>query len=196
METLGLYFSYNNDTDDTRNTFINLYQQLKKIHEDGFAVADISAQSIVHDQDGFKFSRFDKLDEDKKRDNIESLCKLAVGTYFSLPTGTFFDYSHFPTSYVKDNFEIMATSLPDSDYYRDVLVNGHIWYYNDYLKEVSKKADQGKGNSNARVLGYSTPEGRAMTNKQDEAAFINIVFYPILVTLAVVLGYMVYILFK
>ena len=195
METLERYFSYNNDPDIIRETFINLDQQLKIIHNRGYA-AEISANSIVHDQNGFNFSRFDNLDEDKKRANVESLCKLAIGTYFSLPTGAFFDYSRFPTSYVKDNFEIMATSLPDSDYYRDVLVNGHIWYYNDYLKEASKKADQGKENSNARVLGYSTPEGRAMTNKQDEAAFINIAFYPILVTLAVVLGYMVYILFK
>ena len=197
METLGQYFSYNNDPEVIRDSFISLDNQLKLIHERGYSV-EISSSSIVY-ENGLGFSRFSKgLTEEERRNNIEDLAKLAVGTYFSTPTGSFSDYTHLPNDYIKENFDIMETSIlkasRDDNYYRDVLVNGKTEYYNDYLKRISDKK-VGRENSNSRVLTYSTPEGRAMINKE-ESAFLDLAFYPIIATLFAIVTYAIYILVK
>ncbi len=197
METLGQYFSYNNDPEVIRDSFISLDNQLKLIHERGYSV-EISSSSIVY-ENGLGFSRFSKgLTEEERKNNIEDLAKLAVGTYFSTPTGSFSDYTHLPNDYIKENFDIMETSIlkasRDDNYYRDVLVNGKTEYYNDYLKRISDKK-VGRENSNSRVLTYSTPEGRAMSNKE-ESAFLDLAFYPIIGTLFAIVTYAIYILVK
>lgn len=197
METLGQYFSYNGDPELIRNVFIKLDNQLKLIHERGYSV-EISSSSIVY-ENGFGFSRYSiGLTEEERLSNIQDLAKLAVGTYFSIPTGAFSDYTHLPNEYIKENFEMMEDSIlkvsPNDDYYREVLVNDKQIYYNDYLTELNKK-DTGKGNSNSRSLVYSTPQGRAFSNKE-EAAFIELAFYPIIVTLSIIVGYAIYILVR
>ena len=195
METLGQYFSYNKNPEHIRDVFISLDKQLQLIHERGYSV-EISSSSIVY-EGRLGFSRFNKgLTETERKANIEDLAKLALGTYFSLPTGTFSDYTHLPNDYVKQNFDAFESSIlkaSDNDnYYRSVLVDGKIGYYNDYLQNMKKSSPQGKNNN--RVLTYATPEGKAMAKRED-AAFIDLAFYPILITLTLIIGYMVYILF-
>ena len=198
METLEQYFSYNNQPEQIRDCFLLLDNQLKLIHERGYSV-DINSSSIIY-ENGLGFARYYKgLTEEERRANIEDLAKLAVGTYFSIPTGTFSDYTHLPVDYIKNNFQGMESgilkALPNDHYYREVLVNGKSLYYNDQLKELRAKP-QGKQGSNSHVLSYSTPEGRAMSSNQDEAAFIDLAFYPIIATLTAIVSYAIYILVK
>jgi len=195
METLGQYFSYNNDPEKIRDVYLSLDNQLKLIHSKGYSV-DISSSTILY-EDGLGFSKFHKgLTEQQKKSNIEDLAKLAIGTYFSLPTGTFSDYTHLPNDYIKENFSFIEASILKStendEYYKEVLVHGKVEYYNDYLKNLKRAQPQGKNNNNSKVLSYYTPEGKAMV--KDEAAFINIIFYPILISLTLIVGYMIYIL--
>lgn len=195
MENLGQYFTYNNEPEHIRDSFLLLDNQLKIIHSKGYSV-DINSSSIVY-ENGLGFTRFNPgLTEQQRRANIEDLAKLAVGTYFSLPTGTFSDYTHLPSDYIRENFDFFETSiqkaLPNDTYYRDVLVDGKISYYNDYLSQL-RVSPQGKANENSRVLNYSTPQGRAMAQK-DESAFIDLAFYPILLTITIIVSYMIYIL--
>lgn len=198
METLSQYFSYTNDPEKARDIFLTLDNQLQIIHSKGYSV-EINSSSIIY-ENGFSFSRINKgLTEEIKRGNIEDLAKLAIGTYFSIPTGTFSDYTHLPNDYIRENFDVIETSIqksmPNDEYYREILVNGNIGYYNDYLRNLKTTTPQGKANESSRVLSYATPQGKAMSNN-DEAAFINIVFYPLIMTLTVILGYMIYILVK
>ena len=195
MENLGQYFTYNNEPEHIRDSFILLDNQLKIIHSKGYSV-DINSSSIVY-ENGLGFTRFNpRLTEQQRRANIEDLAKLAIGTYFSLPTGTFSDYTHLPIDYIRENFDFFETSIqksmPNDTYYREVLVDGKISYYNDYLSKL-KTSPQGKSNENSRVLNYSTPQGRAMSQK-DESAFIDLAFYPILLTITIIISYMIYIL--
>lgn len=195
MENLGQYFTYNNEPEHIRDSFILLDNQLKIIHSKGYSV-DINSSSIVY-ENGLGFTRFNPgLTEQQRRANIEDLAKLAIGTYFSLPTGTFSDYTHLPIDYIRENFDFFETSIqksmPNDTYYREVLVDGKISYYNDYLSKL-KTSPQGKSNENSRVLNYSTPQGRAMSQK-DESAFIDLAFYPILLTITIIISYMIYIL--
>ncbi|MBQ7104759.1 MAG: hypothetical protein IJN90_02765 [Bacilli bacterium] len=195
METLGQYFSYNNDPEKVQEVFISLDNQLKLIHSKGYSV-DINSSTIVY-ENGLGFSNFNKgLTESQRKANIEDLAKLAVGTYFSLPTGSFSDYTHLPNEYMRENFDIMEASILKSgesdNYYREVLVEGKVGYYSDYIETMRKNNPQSKNNN--RVLTYSTPEGKAMS-KRDDAAFIDLAFYPILITITIILAYIVYILF-
>lgn len=194
MENLGQYFTYNNDPEHIRQTFISLDNQLKIIHSKGYSV-DINSSSIIY-ENGLGFSRFNQgLTEEERKANIEDLAKLAIGTYFSIPTGTFSDYTHLPNDYLRENFDFFESSIPkvssNDSYYREVLVDGKVMYYSDYLSKL--KVTPGKSNENARVLNYSTPQGRAMTQK-DEAAFVDLAFYPILLTITIIISYMIYIL--
>ena len=194
MENLGQYFTYNNDPEHIRQTFISLDNQLKIIHSKGYSV-DINSSSIIY-ENGLGFSRFNLgLTEEERKANIEDLAKLAIGTYFSIPTGTFSDYTHLPNDYLRENFDFFESSIPkvssNDSYYREVLVDGKVMYYSDYLSKL--KLTPGKSNENARVLNYSTPQGRAMTQK-DEAAFVDLAFYPILLTITIIISYMIYIL--
>ena len=195
METLGKYFAYNTNPDKARELFVELDYKMKELHREGKYI-DINASTIAVNET-CEFLRTSKgLTKELQQQNIETLAKLAVGTYFSLPSGTFYDYSSFPTETLRTYFDSIEsnipTSHPEDTYYREVLMNGNMWYYNDYLNVLQK---QSPGKDNSRVLSYSTPQGRAMTSK-DEAAFINVAFYPIIVTLFIVIGYMIYILVK
>lgn len=195
METLKEHFTYNLNPDQAREIFIKLDSRLKELHSEG-KYADITSETIGFVED-YDFLRVYKgSNEELRKKNIESLAKLAVGTYFSLPSGTFYDYSCFPTENLRNYFDSIESNIPvvypEDSYYREVLVNGNMWYYNDYLNTIKKQA-QGKGNN--RVLTYSTPQGKAMTNKE-EAAFVNLAFYPIIISLFVILCYMIYILVK
>ena len=195
METLGKYFAYNTNPDKAREIFVELDYKMQELHSEGKYI-DINSGTIGVDET-CNFLRTSKgLTPELQKQNIETLAKLAVGTYFSLPSGTFYDYSTFPTETLRTYFDSIEsnipTSHPDDTYYREVLMNGNMWYYNDYIKALKK---QSAGKDNSRVLSYSTPQGRAMTNKE-EAAFINVVFYPMIVTLFIIIGYMIYILVK
>ena len=134
METLGQYFSYNKNPEHIRDVFISLDKELQLIHERGYSV-DINSSSIVF-EGRLGFSRFNRgLTESERRANIEDLAKLAIGTYFSLPTGTFSDYTHLPNDYIKQNFDAFESSIlkasENDNYYRSVLVDGEIGYYKD-----------------------------------------------------------------
>ena len=141
METLGQYFSYNKNPEHIRDVFISLDKELQLIHERGYSV-DINSSSIVF-EGRLGFSRFNRgLTESERRANIEDLAKLAIGTYFSLPTGTFSDYTHLPNDYIKQNFDAFESSIlkasENDNYYRSVLVDGEIGYYNEYLQNMKK----------------------------------------------------------
>lgn len=197
METLNEYFSYNFDVEVANQIFLKLDNKLKKLHSEGKYV-NISADKILVSDD-YEFIEISTgLTEEMRMGNIKTLAKLAAGTYFSLPSGTFYDYSQFPDENFKKYFDNIEPNIPlmhpDDSYYREVLINDNISYYNDYLDNL-KERTQGQSNQNNRVLTYSTQIGKAMTNKE-ESAFIDIVFYPLVISLGIIMSYMIYILTK
>jgi len=199
MENLHQFFSYNNDLEMAKAIFISLDEQLKTIHSQGYSV-DVDARNITY-ANGFRFAnRNNILTEELRRQNIEDLAKLTVGTYFSISNGGFIDYTHAPTSFFKDNYYILESSVlkenEDDNYYRRVLVDGDNGiYYHDYVLNLQQKDTSGKGNSSHLSKSYSTPQGRAFANK-DEAAFVNLFFYPIIMAISAVIGYVIYVLIR
>ena len=130
METLGKYFAYNTNPDKAREIFVELDYKMKQLHSEGKYI-DINASTIGVDEI-CNFLRTSKgLTPELQKQNIETLAKLAVGTYFSLPSGTFYDYSTFPTETLRTYFDSIETNIPtlhpDDTYYREVLMNGNMW---------------------------------------------------------------------
>jgi hypothetical protein len=79
-------------------------------------------------------------------------------------------------NYIKKYFDEMAYYIPDSEYFKDVVINNDTSiYYSDF---IDNKKKGGKGNSTQMIK--STPYGKMYVN-DDESAFVQIVFYPVLI---------------
>lgn len=166
------------------------------------------------------------VDESEKRNQITALAKLAVGCYHSLPSGQFVDYTKIPTSVLKDDYDrlqIDSSILKEEgdSYYRDVIVNGNNGvYYNNYL--VSYRASQDKINNSSKTsevvksLGtigspntvkeipnsvdssqlFYTNNNNNNDGNNKQAAFIDIIFYPILLAVFAMVGYAISIIIR
>lgn len=218
METFAQRRSYNRNPEDIRTDLITLDDQMEIFHRNGYVV-DVDSKSIQYDGDMFVYTHFRKgLSEEERRKNIEDLAKLAVGTYYSIPSGTFVDYTKAPTDYLRNNFDNLQMSssilkASDNDcYYHDVIVEGKNYvYYNDYLVKLAEYNASHRSNTRVAVkslgtlngadshkeahsTGIGIPESELYKDKQ--AAFIDIIFYPVLIGIGLLLTYVFSILIR
>ncbi len=185
-ESLRQYLTYNKDFDSINNIFISLYDQMKYLHKNGFYVSELSSDTIFweesQEQLGMEEPRFTFVSISRSNDkdadfskNVLDLTKLAVGAFISTENG-FCDYTKMSTEYIKRYLRDISYYLPNSDYFENVLQNGDTsTYYSDYIRK-----GQGAGKTNAIVKTKTTEYGK-MYASYDEAAFIRIVFYPVII---------------
>lgn len=185
-ETLRQYLTYNKDISVIEGIFKDLDSQLKYIHSQGFCVSELNSDSITMDENynssymdlpKFSFSSISRL-QDSARDissNITDLSKLAIGAYISIENG-FCDYSQLSTNYIKQYFNEISFYLPNAPYFKGVIMdNDTSAYYNDYIQITS-----GNSRSNSRQKNYTNAYGK-MYSSDDDAAFIQLVFYPVII---------------
>ena len=205
------FVNYLNSEKDSTEIVSKLYlldKQLFEWHKRGYYVQNLDFDSIyLTSEDGYDelypmFSNIIKASSDeKKQENIRDLAYLSLGIYVSLQTGTnsFYDYtkiSRANPSFIKDNYHLIASTIPEYKEYYDGIVEGKYDYLNNYIANINKNG--GKGNSHANVLSFSTPIGRAMAvndNKTD-AAFVSSMFYPIILICILVIAIMIYLLYR
>ncbi len=211
MENLKDHLSYDKDADRLKDIFLALDDQLKIFHQRGYTVS-VNPKYIEYSDDVFVFTQFAKnYDDMGKRRNIEDLAKLAVGTYFSIPSGQFVDYTSIPTSYLREQFENlnMDDSVPkateDDSYYKDVIVFGrNDIYYNDYLINLRAEQNRNRTSTKSTVKSLGTIGGNGTVVKDrgipkeqlnetpnSQSAYINILFYPILAVVAAMVAYII-----
>ena len=78
------------------------------------------------------------------------------------------------------------------EYYEDVLLRANIVYLNDYL--VQKKQElNGNQSTNVRRKSKTTSIGTAFAN--NEAAYVNVLFLPTIITLIYILSLVLFIIF-
>ena len=90
---------------------------------------------------------------------------------------------------------LRTPNMPDEvkDYYRNLFTLLNVGYMSSYLQE--KMAAGGKGN--VRVLNYSTPEGRAIANNQEQTnGFASIISIPAVLAIVYILSMIVIIALK
>ena len=185
-ETLRQYLTYNKETNEIEQIFYNLDNQLKYLHSQGYYVGKLNSDTILLEtnrnslQNGQTLFMFSTIAKSKNIDkdisnNIIELSKLAIGAFISRENG-FSDYSGLDASYLRKYFDEMAFYIPNSEYYRNVIIdNDTTMYYSDF---VNSKISEGKNNS--RQMIKSNNYGK-MYVQDEEAAFIKIIFYPILI---------------
>lgn len=184
-ETLRQYLTYNKDIDETNQIFINLYSQLNYLHKNGYFVSELNSDSILledsqyssNSQNVFMFSSIAKSKDKEKEfsNNILDLSKLAIGAFISVENG-FCDYSGMSTDYIKKYFREISTYLPNSEYFSNVIMNNDTSnYYSDYVRIATGNS---KGNS---IQKTKANEYGKMYTPDDEAAFVQLVFYPVII---------------
>ncbi len=191
--TLRQYFEYNKNAtnSDIEQIYYNLDSLMKHIHNRGYYVSKLDSDSIVLSNEKnysldekplFTFSNIDKnynFDHNCIANNISDLSKLAVGTFISIETG-FSDYSKLDSRYVSENFDEMSYFVPNSEYYRNVIIDKNTtMYYSDF---INQKNSGGKDNSRQMVKANNYGK---MYVPDEESAFVKIVFYPVLIIIIV-----------
>lgn len=194
-ESLRQYFLYNKNIEgqDLLDIFLDLDYKLSVVHNSGYIVDNLNSDNIVYEE-GFNFSSSSLrhiFTDEAKRKNIRDLAKLNIGAQISIQSG-FSDFTVIDTSVIVDNFDAVSSSLVTAtqgdDYLKTVLLKGSDGiYYNDYLVNLRKENQAaGVGMSNSLVKVKSTEAGRAMALDDKDAAFVNVVFYPILIVLIII----------
>ena len=207
METLEQYFSYCKDC-DISFIFYQLYKKMKIIHSNGMYVPLVDSTHVFYDGD-FSFdsiSLSDDIASDKKR-NILSLTKLFLGTYLSLST-EFRDFSSVNTDWFCQNMNDIDSIITGDDflpeYFHSVFLDNADNYYCDFIDEWKKNRNSpGLNHGYKKVLSNSgskfyqdQPEPIKDVIVEKRAAFINYLFYPVLILSLVLLGFVFYTCFK
>lgn len=184
-ETLRQYLTYHKDFDEINQIFINLDSQMKYLHQKGYCILDLNSDTILLesdkansniDQNTFMFSsiiRSTNRDQDFSN-NIVDLTKLAIGAFISVENG-FCDYSQLSTNYIKRYFGEIAFYLPNKEYFANIIVDNKMSYYSDYVQAKSDK------NRNNTIQKTKATEYGKMYSGEEESAFIQLVFYPVII---------------
>lgn len=205
METLKQYLSYNKDC-DLSDIFYQLSRKMKVIHQNGMYVPVINSEHIVFDND-FSFDNI-KLSLDfisDKKDNIQSLAKVFIGAFLSLGT-EFYDLSQVNNNWLLEHLdEISSTITADSypkDYFEAVLLNGKDNYYCDYLEKLKNSSELNNSLAYKKVLSnagskYYQDQSEIDTSAiEKKVAFINYLFYPVLILSIFIVCFVIYICFN
>jgi len=184
-ETLRQYLTYNRDVNEINEIFVNLDRQLKYLHQRGYCVSDLSSDSIILESNKFSspdnknvfmFSSITRTNNSVKdySDNVEALSKIAIGAFMSVENG-FCDYSQLSTEYIRKYFGEISMYLPNSEYFAKIIQDGDISYYSDYIQMTT-----GNSRNNTIQKRKATEYGKMYVPEED-AAFIQIVFYPVII---------------
>jgi len=191
---------------DLTSKLLLMDSALMQIHASGRYVSSSLLDAVVVDNkidpSSIQIDVFDaEKNENDYAQDIMELCAIGVCAYNRMGESEgypkYFTSSEFIHG-LSDNIEpfIAREDIPEEvkDYYRTIFTLLDIKYMNNYFEEL-KKNDGGKGN--ARQLIYSTPQGRALANNNDNPnAFTFIIAIPITLVVSYVLTMIVIIIIK
>ena len=176
---------------------------LMEVHHSGKYISSNILDAYIYDNKidpkSISLDVFDseKNDKDFAQDIME-LAAIGICAY-----NRFGEYEGFPKYFTSpefiasltDNVEmyLQREDIPEEvkDYYRSIFTLLDIKYMTNYLEEAKKG---GKGN--ARVLQYSTPEGRAFAQQNEQNAFASIISIPAVLAIVYIISMLVIILVK
>lgn len=210
----GDYLFEQEDEISLTDKLLLMDRALMQVHsENKFISSSLLDAYIIRDEENPKNDKIDpssiavdvfdaeKNDKDFGQDIME-LAAIGISAY-----NRFGEDQGFPTYYTNPSFIANLTNIeelekylrtpnmPDEvkDYYRNLFTLLNIGYMSSYLQE--KMAAGGKGN--VRVLNYSTPEGRAIANNQEQTnGFASIISIPAVLAIVYILSMIVIIALK
>ena len=185
MKTIGevvLNSKRNNNQDELVEFLCGLNIDLKNNHQSGRCVTKIDMTSRVEDK-SISFIDIVKIgDKSDIKDDLEELAVTSINAFLFLNM-TDDNFIPFNKDAIIKNKNFISTVVPklisDDNYYIDILTGKTFGYYDDYIKVLSSNNDYGISNNIRKT--YSTPAGRAFSDKNLDRAFVNIMFYPVVI---------------
>lgn len=172
--------------DYKRNFFYQLDSQLKAIHQNGGIVRNFSPQDIFVDEETrtpsfmavYPSLKYYFDEEDKKQaqiENVSSLSTLAFCVYLSKEEEEYnLNNGLLQFDILKNNLAFTLGYFPEEDreYYLEVFGSDleRPLYYSDY---IDKKMASSNSKGESLSLSKSTPVGRAMSQRNGEAAYVS-----------------------
>jgi hypothetical protein len=201
----GDYLFDNEESDKTLTEKLLLMDSaLMEVHRQGNYISSNILDAYIYDDkidpSSVELDKFDsEINENAYSQDIMELAAIGICAY-----NHFGEYEGYPKYFTSpdfiaslmDNVEmyLQREDIPEEikDYYRSIFTLLDIKYMAPFLEEQKKG---GKGN--ARVLTYSTPEGRAFANNQEQqAAFTSIIAIPAILAIVYIISMVVIIFVK
>lgn len=200
----GDYLFENDDEISLTDKLLLMDRALMEVHNRGQYISSNLLDAYIYDNKidptTVELDKFDpeKNDKDYSQDIME-LAAIGICAY-----NRFGEFEGFPKYFTSPEFiaslmdnvdqYLQREDIPEEvkDYYRSVFTLLDIKYMTSFLEEQKKG---GKGN--AKVLTYSTPEGRAFANNQEQqAAFTSIIAIPAILAIVYLISLVVIIIVK
>jgi len=188
------------NSEELTNVLIQLDNALEYLHNHGFCIYDFEPKKIVLYDKKLKLNSFAGLlndinvNQNAKQVNIYQLCKIGLFAYNGIPVDGNMNMKHynFLQTYLQEFNKRGQIPSEIYEYYEDVLLRTNIVYLNDYL--VQKKQElNGNQSTNVRRKSKTTSIGTAFAN--NEAAYVNVLFLPTIITLIYILSLVLFIIF-
>ena len=187
------------DKDELTRALLEFDHMLELLHNNGFCIYDFNPKKIILDNGKLTFNSFRDVINDIgnyrniKEINIFQLSKIGLMSYNNIIVDGRMNQEHF--DFIKDKLEEFNSKglIPEDiyEYYEELFRRLNICYMNDYLM---KKQQEKSSNQNTNVIRKSlaTDIGRAYA-KEDNNAFVNIMFLPSILALGYLIGLIIYI---
>ena len=186
--------------EEITNLLISFDHMLELLHNNGLCIYDFNPQKIILYDNKFTYQSFNKvindigISDNMKSLNIYQLSKIGLMAYNNQIVDGRMNQEHF--DFIRDNLSNFNTNgnIPEEiyEYYEEIFINGSISYINDYL--VKRQQEQnGQENSITMRKSLSTAVGRAYA-KEDDNAFVNILFIPSIIALVYLISLVIYFL--
>ena len=188
-----------NNSSELTNIFMQIDYSLEYLHNHGFCVYDFNPRKINLVNGKITPQSFQYVINDignyqnAKEINILQDCKISLMAYNNKVIDGNINQEYF--DFICNNLGQFNKndSIPEDiyGYYEETFLNNNIDYLNKYLKELELK--NGNQNTNVMRKSLSTSYGRAFQDKEDKAAFVNILFLPSIIALSYLVGLIIYI---
>ena len=184
----------NNNQDELVGFFCGLNSDLKWQHSKGLCAKSIDMDTVVDDKSKSFIDTVKLGSPTDVKDDIENFALTAVNSFIYL-NNTSNNFIPFSKEAIIENADFIETMIPSvvmgDRYYLDIITGKAFTYYEDYLNVLQNQA--GYGNSNRMTKVYSTPAGRAFGEKRVDAAFIDIMFYPVVISAILIVLAVIYV---
>ena len=167
---------------------------MKWQHSRGMCARSIGMDTIVDEKNKAFVDKVRVGSANDIQDDIENFALTAINSFIYLNNSNN-SFIPFSKEAIIDNADFIESMIPSvvmgDRYYLDVITGKASTYYEDYISVLQNQA--GYGNSNRLAKVYSTPAGRAFGEKRVDAAFIDIMFYPVVVSAILILLAVIYV---
>lgn len=221
VTTLETWFKDSHTEKEKRELFLYLDFAMRYVHERGYCVYSFNPSQIEILNNSVKQVKFNTLLK-MPADDIKYQTKLKDEDIFNSAVLQVLLYSKFPLvtnpDFLKEHFDEFTTFLPESDfrYYRGVIQDNASIYFTEFEfervkreeEQIEKELDVNNSKSSSGNVEKKQKELKMMfsndkinnsiyksINGNKEAAFINVLVYPVVIlVLVLVFEYMGYLI--